>query len=74
MDKNKTSQAITVRFSMNVYEWLVVLAEQEKRSLNSQISYIVEQVYKDASRPNPAGMSPAGAAYVERNVAPATED
>lgn len=61
------------RIPGDMYLLLESDAKQEGRSINSQLLQILKVHL--AARPNPAGTSPAGAAYVVRDVAlPPTGD
>jgi hypothetical protein len=54
MSKKKNINAITIRFSDEVYAWLVETAKREKRSLNAQVSLLVERAYEQAQPTPPA--------------------
>lgn len=43
MSNKKQHQAVTVRLDLDVYRCLAQIAEQEKRSLNQQMTLVVEQ-------------------------------
>lgn len=50
MKENSKLSAITIRISPEVHAWLVEQAQKEKRSLNAQISLLLEHLYEQAQK------------------------
>lgn len=48
MDKITKSEAITIRIPAEVKAWLSELAKQNRRSLNTEISLILEKAHEQA--------------------------